>query len=130
MDSERTLRRPPLFHFFSPRPVVVKLRMRSPLFFFLAGCNRSLGYRQSRLKRRKDMRMRSPLPGTPTVSLGCHHCHQLQIFCFYSHSASSFPSPSFPWSPRHEYTLNDTRFFLILLLGSEAGQVVLQSAIY
>ena len=29
-------------------------------------------------------------------------------FLFYSHSASSFPSPSFPWSPRHEYTLNDT----------------------
>ena len=26
------------------------------LFFFLAGCNRSLGYRQSRLKRRKDTR--------------------------------------------------------------------------
>ena len=79
MDSERTLRRPPLFHFFSPRPVVVKLRMRSPL------------------------------PGTPTVSLGCHNHHQPLFFSFYSHSSSSFPSPSFPWSPRHEYTLNDTR---------------------
>ena len=28
----------------------------SPVFFFLADCNRSLGYRQSRLKRRKDAR--------------------------------------------------------------------------
>ena len=30
--------------------------LKPGIFFFLAGCNRSLGYRQSRLKRRKDTR--------------------------------------------------------------------------
>ena len=74
MDSERTLRRPPCFTLFSPRPVVVKLRMRSPP------------------------------PGTPAVSLGCCDHFNLQQFLFNPHlnihltllallSAAPNPSP-------------------------------------
>ena len=33
----------------------------------------------------------------------------LVLISFHSHSAFSFPSPSFPRSPRHEYTLNASR---------------------
>ena len=106
MDSERTLRRPPLFHFFSPRPVVVKLRMRSPL------------------------------PGTPTVSLGCHNHHSPQIFVllplrlFFSlyilpvcHLVTSIhsmtPRPSQLYSrlvpPRYRYIPNNTSAVSVLL---------------
>ena len=82
MDSERTLRRPPMFHFFSPRPVVVKLRMRSPL------------------------------PGTQMFhSDGTIIINQnfLVLISFHSHSFFSSPSTSFPRSPLHEYTLNASR---------------------